>query len=85
MAGKILNRRTFVEAMSKVTDFDGGYSPVLSYGPDKFYGPVKYQVVSLHDNHPPSAICRLPRGNLPPQGVCWHTVQSWKPLPGTTG
>jgi hypothetical protein len=24
----------------------------------------------------------LPRGNLPPQGVCWHTVQTSKPLPG---
>jgi hypothetical protein len=85
MAGKDLNRRSFVEAMSRITGFEGGYSPVLSYGPDKFYGPVKYQVVSLHDNHPPSAICRLPRGNLPPQGVCWHVVQTWKPLPTATG
>ena len=85
MAGKNLNRRTFVEAMSRITNFEGGYSPVLSYGPNKFYGPVKYQVVSLHDNHPPSAICRLPLGTLPPQGVCWHMVQPWKPLPGAAG
>ena len=33
MAGKDLNRRTFVEAMSHITNFPGGYSPVLSYGP----------------------------------------------------
>ena len=34
MAGKDLNRRTFVEAMSHITNFPGGYSPVLSYGPE---------------------------------------------------
>ena len=83
MAGKDLNRRTFVEAMSKVTDFPGGYSPVLSYGPHKFYGPTQYQVVRLHTNVPPSSMCRLPLGHLPPQGVCWHVVQTWKPLPAT--
>jgi len=81
MAGKDLNRRTFVEAMSRITDFPGGYSPVLAYGPDKFFGPSQYQVVSLHTNVPPSAMCRLPLGHLPPQGVCWHIVQTWKPLP----
>ena len=83
MAGKDLNTRTFVEAMSRITDFPGGHSPVLSYGPDKFFGPTQYQVVSLHYNNPPSAMCRLPLGHLPPQGVCWHVVQTWKPLPGT--
>jgi hypothetical protein len=81
MAGKNLNRRTFVEAMSKVTNYSGGYSPVLSFGPDKFFGPTEYQVVSLHNNVPPSSQCRLPVGSLPPQGRCWHVVQSWKPLP----
>ncbi len=82
MAGKDLTRRTFVEAMSRISGFPGGYAPVLSYGPDKFYGQTEYQVVSLHDNHPPTAMCRLPLGTLPPQGVCWHIVQTWKPLPG---
>jgi hypothetical protein len=81
MAGKNLNRRTFVEAMSKITNFPGGYSPVLSYGPDKFYGPTEYQVVSVHNNSPPGAECKLPLAPLPPQGRCWHQVQGWKPLP----
>jgi len=80
-AGRNLNRRTFVTAMSKITDFPGGYSPVLTYGPDKFYGPTQYQVVRLHVNAPPSAQCRLPVGGLPPEGVCWTPVQPWKPLP----
>ncbi len=80
-AGRNLNRRTFVTAMSKVTDFPGGYSPILTYGTHKFYGPTRYQVVRLHVNSPPSSQCRLPIGNLPPQGVCWTPVQPWKPLP----
>ena len=81
MAGKNLNRRTFVEAMSRITNFPGGYAPVFSFGPNKFSGPTEYQVVSLHNNVPPSAQCRLPLGPLPPQGRCWHVVQTWKPLP----
>jgi Periplasmic binding protein len=81
MAGTHLNRRTFVEAMSKITDYPGGYSPTLSFGPDKFSGPTEYEVVSLHNNVPPTSVCRLPLSPLPPQGRCWHIVQTWKPLP----
>ncbi len=40
---------------------------------------VEFPVV--HDNHPPSARCRLPLGHLPPQGVRWHVVPTWKILP----
>jgi hypothetical protein len=83
MAGKHFNRRTFVEAMSKIQNYPGGDAPTLSFGPNKFYGPTQFQVVSLHVNSPPSAACRLPLGTLPPQVVCWHVVQSWKPLPAS--
>ena len=81
-AGPDLNRRTFVEAMSKISNFQGGYSPVLSYGPDKFAGPSQYRVVELHTNIPPTSACRLPLGHLPPQLVCWHIIENWQPLPG---
>jgi hypothetical protein len=81
MAGKDLNRRTFVEAMSKIKNYPGGDSPILSFGPDRFSGPTQYHVVSLHVNKPPSSQCRLPKGTLPPQVVCWHRVQGWKSLP----
>jgi hypothetical protein len=80
-AGRNLDRRTFVTAMSRVTTFPGGYSPVLTYGARKFYGPTQYQVVRLHVNSPPSSQCRLPVGGLPPEVVCWTPVQPWKPLP----
>jgi hypothetical protein len=80
-AGKDLNRRTFVTAMSQIKDFPGGYSPVLTYGSDKFYGPTQYQVVRLHVNSPPSSQCHRPPPSMPPQGVCWTPVKAWKPLP----
>jgi hypothetical protein len=80
-AGRNLNRRTFVTAMAQIKNFPGGYSPILTYGPAKFYGPTQYQVVRLHVNSPPSSQCRKPRHHLPPQGVCWTPVQPWKPLP----
>ena len=57
-AGPDLNRRTFVTAMSKIKNFPGTWSPVLSYGPDKRYGPTEYQVVKLHINSPPSSLCK---------------------------
>ena len=79
-AGPHLDRRTFVEAMSKVTNFPGGFSPVLSYGPDKSYGPTQYQVVRLHINNPPSSQCKFPKDGIP-QGVCWVQVENWQPLP----
>jgi Periplasmic binding protein len=80
-AGRNLNRRTFVTAMSQIRNFPGGYSPILTYGPDKFYGPVQYQVVRLHINSPPSSQCRTPPRSMPPEATCWTPVESWKPLP----
>ena len=79
-AGKNLNRRTFVQAMSKIKNFPGGYSPILTYSPTKFYGPTQYQVVKLHINSPPSSACKMPLNNIP-QVVCWVSVEPFKPLP----
>jgi substrate-binding family protein len=79
-AGKDLNRKTFVEAMSKTTNFPGTLSPVWSFGPTKFYGPTQYQVVKIHNNVPPSSQCKL-KTNHKPQGTCWVTEQPFKPLP----
>jgi hypothetical protein len=78
-AGPDLNRRTFVTAMSKITDFPGTWSTVLSYGPDKRYGPTEYQVVKLRVNSPPSPLCKSGVG-LPP-ATCWVSVQPFVPLP----
>ena len=56
-AGKDLNRRTFVEAMSKITNYPGTLSPVWSFGPNKVYGPTEYQVVKVHNNVPNRRSC----------------------------
>ncbi len=80
-AGPDLNRRTFVQSMSRIENFTGTYTPTLSYGPDKYAGPTEYQVVELYNNDPPSPLC-VPTYTGKPQGTCWHTVQSWAPLAG---
>ena len=64
-AGPDLNRRTFVTAMSKITNFPGTSTPVLSFGPDKRYGPTEYKIVKLRNNVP--ALLPLP-ADLPGQG-----------------
>jgi ABC-type branched-subunit amino acid transport system substrate-binding protein len=79
-AGSGLNRRTFVQAMSKIKDFQGGASPIWTFGPNKFYGPTQYQVVRLHNNVPPSSQCKL-KTNGQPQGTCWVSEGGWAPLP----
>jgi hypothetical protein len=79
-AGHDLNRRSFVTAMSKITNFPGTSTPILSYGPDKRYGPTEYKIVSLRNNVPPSSACQLTSQGKA-QGTCWVTVQPFTPLP----
>jgi hypothetical protein len=79
-AGSDLNRRTFVTAMSKIKNFPGTSTPILSYGPDKRYGPTQYKIVRLHNNVPPSSQCQLTSQHKA-QGTCWVTVQPFSPLP----
>ncbi len=79
-AGPDLDRRTFVTALSRISDFPGTVTPVLSFGPDKRYGPTEYKIVRLHNNVPPSSACQLTsQGKV--QGTCWVTVQPFTPLP----
>ena len=77
-AGRDLNRRTFVEAMSSIRNFPGTWAPILSYGSDKYYGPTQYRVVEIHNNIPEGQ-CPRPKYPAPP-GTCWVIVQNWKPL-----
>ena len=79
-AGPHLDRRSFDASMAKISFFPGGYSPILSYGSNKFYGPTEYRVVRLHVNSPPSSQCKFPMNHIP-QGVCWVVVNDWQALP----
>jgi hypothetical protein len=77
-AGRNLNRRTFVEAMASIRNFPGTWDPILTYGPDKFYGPTEYRVVEIHNNIPEGQ-CLRPKYPAPP-GTCWVVVENWRPL-----
>jgi len=79
-AGPHLDRRSFDAAMATISDFAGGFSPTLSYGPGKSSGPTEYRVVRLHTNAPVSSQCKMPLDNIP-QTVCWVVVNDWQPLP----
>ena len=83
-AGPNLNRRTFAEAMSKITNYPGTLSPVWSFGTNKFYGPTQYQVVKIHNNVPPSSQCKL-KTNHKPQGTCWVTIAPVQAAAGLVG
>jgi hypothetical protein len=83
-AGPDLNRRTFVQAMAQITDFQGTWYPTLSYGPTKFFGPTSYEVVRLHTNDPKANACPLTYNGIP-QGTCWQIVSQFQPLPSGSG
>ena len=79
-AGRDLDRRTFVTALSKVKNFPGTYTPILSFGPNKRYGPTQFKIVKLRNNVPPSSACQLTSQGKT-QGTCWVTVQPFTTLP----
>jgi hypothetical protein len=78
-AGPNLNHQTFTSAMAGVQNFAGTYSPILSYGTTKYYGPTQYRVVKLFNNDPPSPDCK-PTWEGKAQGTCWVVTQNWQPL-----
>jgi hypothetical protein len=78
-AGPNLDHRTFTTAMAGVQNLPGTYSPILTYGPDKHYGPTQYRVVKLFNNDPPSPDCK-PTWEGKAQGTCWVVTQDWQPL-----
>ncbi len=79
-AGPKLTIRSFVEAMANIKDYPGTISPILTYGPDKFYGPTQYRIVKLHTNNPPGPECKVPTFTKTPQGTCWVVQKDWTPL-----
>lgn len=78
-AGPNLNRRSFVQALSQITDFPGTLTPTMTFGPNKFYGPVEYRVLRIHNNDPNHNACVL-KSDGTPQGTCWQIVQDYRPL-----
>ena len=73
-AGRDLDRRTFVDAMAKITNFPGGFSPVLSLRPGQV---LRTDRVPGGAGSTPTRRRRasaISRWTTYPQGVCWVIV-----------
>ena len=80
-AGPNLNRRTFVEAMAGLTNYQGALVPTLSYGRNRFAGPNQFRTLRIHKNDEANNQCPLkPDGGT--HGSCWLLVDDFKPLGG---
>jgi ABC-type branched-subunit amino acid transport system substrate-binding protein len=90
-AGKNLNRKTFIKALSEFEDFPVALTQAITFGPADFSGPSTYRVVQ------PTANVKTPEGNkCPPRrgsyndtpgdpenafhGSCWVLIEDWQPL-----
>ncbi len=90
-AGKKLNRRTFIQGLSKLEDFPVALTEAITFGPKDFSGPSTYRVVA------PTANVKTPGGNkCPPRhpsyddppgnpenpfhGSCWVLIEDFQPL-----
>jgi hypothetical protein len=78
-AGPDLTVRSFVEAMATIKNFQGTWSPLLSFGSDDYAGPTQYRVVRIYNNNPNHNECVLTYNGIP-QGTCWQVVSNWAPL-----
>ena len=81
LAGPTLNRRTFIEALGRIKNFDGELTPVLTFGPDKHAGPTEYRTVQPIKNGDTEATNRCPprrEGGF--HGSCWLIVEDFRPL-----
>ena len=93
LAGRNLNRRTFVEALGQITNFPTALTPVLTFGPERHAGPIEYRTVrpikngsttDPNQNHCPP--CRpVPNAcgtshDLPFHGSCWLIVEDFQPF-----
>ena len=76
-----LNRRTFVEALAGLTNYQGALVPTLRYGPNRFAGPKQFRTVRIHKNDEANNQCPLkPDGGT--YGSCWLLVDDFKPVAG---
>ena len=81
LAGRNLNRRTFIDALGKIQNFDAPLTPVLSFSPDKHAGPVEYRTLRPVKNGNTAETNKCPprrQGDF--HGSCWQVVEDWKPL-----
>ena len=91
LAGKKLNRRSFIKALSEIKNFPVALTQAISFGPNDHSGPASFRVVSPIKNVQTAAGNRCPPrrhavADTPGDptndfhGSCWLLVDDWKPL-----
>ena len=92
LAGRNLNRRTFVEALGQIQNFPTALTPTLTFSPTRHAGPIEYRTVRPVTNSPTDPAtnrcppCRpIPHAcgtahDLPFHGSCWQIVEDFKPF-----
>jgi ABC-type branched-subunit amino acid transport system substrate-binding protein len=91
LAGKNLNRRTFVNALAKIRNFPVALTQAITFGPNDHSGPSTFRVVKPIKNDQTAQGNRCPpRRHVfddPPNdpkndfhGSCWLLVDDYKPL-----
>jgi hypothetical protein len=75
-AGPNLTRKTFTDAMAKVTNFPAAVYPVLTYGPGDYGGAKQTRTVQIHVNDKAHNGCPLLSSGKP-QGSCWLIISDF--------
>jgi ABC-type branched-subunit amino acid transport system substrate-binding protein len=79
-AGRDLTRKTFVDALASITNFDGVLTPTLTYGPNRHAGPSEFRVVRIHVNDRSHNQCPGLQKDGRPHGSCWQVVDDFSPM-----
>jgi ABC-type branched-subunit amino acid transport system substrate-binding protein len=82
-AGPNLTRRTFADAMAKVTNFPAVDYPLFSFGPNDHGGAKQTRTVRIHVNDPAHNGCPLLISGKA-QGSCWLVLTDFGGRPGPT-
>jgi ABC-type branched-subunit amino acid transport system substrate-binding protein len=88
-AGPNLNRRTFIQALGVIKNFDSPLSDGYSFSPTDHSGPTQFRTVKpvKNGNTADTNVCppRRPTSDdaNPFHGSCWLLVEDWQPLEGS--
>jgi ABC-type branched-subunit amino acid transport system substrate-binding protein len=91
LAGKNLNRRTFIQGLSRIKNFPVALTQAISFGPNHHSGPASFRVVEPIKNDQTASGNRCPRRRHTPKdtagdptndyhGSCWLLIEDFKPL-----
>jgi ABC-type branched-subunit amino acid transport system substrate-binding protein len=86
LAGPRLDRRSFLEGLSKIKDLPVALTESITFGPDDHAGPNSYRTVRpvKNGNSADTNLCpprrTTPDDDNPFHGSCWQLVEDFRPL-----